>query len=89
MHCFQCRKSFKRISREEMIVCPHCAGNAVEMGRNFRAPKQRDLVQWEKVRILYDGGIRFSGTQSYRLGRFPETCHEAIEFVRKNRPAYL
>ena len=58
----------------------------MEMGRNFRAPKHADVDQWKKVRILYEGGVRFWGTQSPGLGDFPETCKEASEFVERNRP---
>src|SRR5688572_13108035 len=83
--CFSCCKSFKRSAKGDCVVCPHCGGEAKEMGRNFRAPKRNDVEQWEKVRILFDGGVRFWGEQSGNFGPFPETPAEAIEFVSRNR----
>jgi hypothetical protein len=82
--CFGCQKSFKRASEGEVLICPNCGGVAHEMGRNFRAPKREDREQWEKVRILYDGGVRFWGSGWF--GRFPETPAEAIDFVKQHRP---
>lgn len=66
------------------MVCPNCGGTSYAMGRNFRAPRQEDDEQWKKVKILYDGGVRFWGIG--RLGKFPDTVAEAIEFVKRHRP---
>lgn len=54
------------------------------MGRNFRAPSHGNKEQWKKVKILYDGGVRFWGSGWF--GRFPDTVVEAIEFVKCHRP---
>lgn len=54
------------------------------MGRYFRAPSARSLDQWRKVEMLFNAGVRFSGTQSCRLGRFPDTMREAKEFIARN-----
>ena len=83
--CFDCHKSFKRAVLGDSATCPHCGEEAKEMGRNFRAPKRSDEDEWEKIRILYDGGVRFWGAQSPNLGPFPDTREEALEFVRRNR----
>ncbi|MFC7339445.1 hypothetical protein ACFQY0_19790 [Haloferula chungangensis] len=55
------------------------------MGRNFKAPPIADLEQWKKVEVLYEGGIRFAGTQSPELGKFPDTLDEAEEFLTRNK----
>ena len=34
--------------------------------------------------MLFNAGVRFSGTQSCRLGRFPDTVREAKEFIARN-----
>lgn len=31
------------------------------MGRNFKAPKKRDIAQWQKVAALYSAGVAFWG----------------------------
>lgn len=55
------------------------------MGRYFRAPSLRAIKQWRKVEMLYQAGIRFSGTQSYELGQFPDTLLEARAFLQRNQ----
>jgi hypothetical protein len=55
--CFNCRVGF-----EDSFTCPQCGGELVHMGgasSNFKIPKKRDKKQWEKVKRLYDAGVRF------------------------------
>ncbi len=35
--------------------------------------------------MLYQAGIRFSGTQSGELGQFPDTLQEARAFLQRNQ----
>lgn len=84
--CFHCRKSFKRDVSDFLFIpkCPDCGALTHVMGRYFRAPSSRSLDQWRKVEMLFNAGVRFSGTQSCALGRFPNTVREAKEFIARN-----
>ncbi len=79
--CFNCRKSFKRniAGRESAPKCPECGRSTNIMGRYFRPPSIRATKQWRKVEMLYQAGVRFSGTQSGELGQFPDTLLVAKE----------
>jgi hypothetical protein len=85
--CFHCRKSFKRDKPdwESGPKCPDCGRATNVMGRYFRPPSIRATKQWRKVEMLYQAGIRFSGTQSGALGQFPDTLLEARTFLQRNR----
>jgi hypothetical protein len=85
--CFHCRKSFKRDKPdwESGPKCPDCGRVTNVMGRYFRAPSARATKQWRKVEMLYQAGIRFSGTQSGELGQFPDTLLEARKFLKRNQ----
>jgi len=36
------------------------------------------------MEMLFNAGVRFSGSQSWALGRFPNTVREAKEFIVRN-----
>ena len=84
--CLVCRKSFKRCCDEiktlpEKLTCPECGGDSFNCGRHFKAPKQADVRQWEKIKYLLEHGFRFQ-----KIGvPYPETLKEAKEFVIKYR----
>jgi DNA-directed RNA polymerase subunit RPC12/RpoP len=89
--CFYCRKSFKRdiTSWEVGPKCPDCGSTTHVMGRYFRPPSVRATKQWRKVEMLYQAGIRFSGTQSGELGQFPDTLLEARAFLQRNQATLM
>lgn len=80
--CFDCRKSFK-MSPEHDHVCPQCGNPVHWMGRAFKAPRQSDEEQWQKVQLLYAYGFRF-----HRYGGDyeapPERLREVEEFIERN-----
>lgn len=55
--CFDCHKTFRYWQTNE--VCPHCGGQLHDMGLDFKAPKQHDRKAWEKIKNLYQSGVRF------------------------------
>jgi hypothetical protein len=65
--CFECRKMFRptfEMKAEQtapgiVFLCPECKRPMHNVGRDFKAPKQSDKRQWEKVRILWHKGIRW------------------------------
>ena len=56
-----------------------------DMGHDFRAPKQSDIDQWEKVRILYAHGFSFHSCGCCGPGFRPEELNEVYEFIEDKR----
>jgi len=83
--CLECRKSFKRQYSEEPKVCPHCGGEAHNLGRHFKPPKMKDDEQWDKVKYLIDHGFAFHKIYSDEGEHvpYPKTLRDAKEFVVK------
>lgn len=71
--------------RARKVVCPQCAKPMVAMGKNFKAPKQTNKKQWEKVRLLYQNGFAYHpsccNTPQYR----PRKLNEVAKFLEKNK----
>lgn len=87
--CFGCRKAFKQRGSEEIGVeaerpfpCPECGAPMLLVGRDFRAPPQRAVKQWQVVELLRNFGVVFEPglTQPTRQ---PESLHEAEAFLVK------
>lgn len=87
--CFSCRKVFKRTlwnkdsnhpgytgSDLHLVPCPQCGASMVNMGRDFKAPKQNDLDQWATVELLYRHGITY--------GPRPTKLRDAVNFLGGN-----
>lgn len=89
--CFDCRRSFKRQSQDEIwyLTCPRCGGWAIDLGRNFKPPKASDIEQWVKVEFLVEHGFVFHavyrqvGDSCHRREPYPETLKEARVFVKR------
>jgi len=83
--CFRCRKAFKRKFEEGLPDkrCPECAGTAVGLSRNFKAPATSDIQQWRKVAFLVENGFRFFHhyKRNGSLVAYPVTMAQAREFV--------
>jgi hypothetical protein len=96
--CFTCRKSFKKPSVEDgaerfdveigepiAIKCPQCRGEMVDLGLDFKPPKQSDKRQWEKVRILFDHGVTFHSCGCGGPGFRPKELRDVASFLKDNR----
>jgi hypothetical protein len=64
--CFSCRKAFKPRGTEEMgavadreIPCPECGAPMTLMGRDFQAPPQRAVKEWQLLELLRSFGVVF------------------------------
>jgi hypothetical protein len=84
--CFACRRSFKRKIEFGAAVylkpCPDCSGQAIHLGRHFKAPKRTDQKQWRKVEYLVRAGFFFQHVQNANCRvPYPETLEDAREFV--------
>ena len=80
--CFECRKVFRREVRadwssgkparkESPATCPGCGGAMHNLGRHFRAPKQKDEARWREVERLFRAGLFFQYRGGRGLGRRP------------------
>jgi hypothetical protein len=84
---FDCRKVFRSERfRAEMrdIPCPQCGAFMTNMGIHFKTPRQKDIAQWAKVRVLAAHNIRYFQSSCcgwYGPGHRPATLDEV--------PAYL
>ena len=89
--CFDCRKVFKQTNRWELskalqpkpgqkriCKCPECGLPMADIGFEFKAPKQTNKKQWEKVRILYNHGFTFHSCCG--IAR-PKDLKDAQEFI--------
>src|SRR5438552_1257069 len=92
--CFRCRKSFKwphdrHATRTETLPdpkCPQCAGPVEAMGLDFKAPPQKAVDQWKKVRILADHGIRYSSCGCGGPGFRPAELRDVWKFIESRLP---
>lgn len=84
--CFHCRKTFKSSLSDERL-CPQCHQPMTNMGTDFRAPRQDDQEQWQKVRALAEVGVRFFPFGRDELpGQRPATLAEVPAFLRRIYP---
>jgi hypothetical protein len=83
--CFACRKAFKQSFSDEVgaNVCPECSQPMTMMGTAFRAPKQSNIKQWEKARLLIEAGFRFNKDG----GPKPRTLKDVPAFLETHRLA--
>lgn len=82
--CFACRKSWK-VRPDADAVCRECACPLHEMGRSFKAPRRADAEQWEKVRLLWEAGFRFSSYRSWPGAEpLPKRLRDVEDFIRRN-----
>lgn len=84
--CFYCRKTFKSPLSAERL-CPQCRQPMTNMGTDFKAPRQDDQEQWQKVRALAEAGVLFFPFNGDELpGERPATLAEVPDFLRRIRP---
>jgi len=84
--CFSCRKSFKRVPQNEMVViCPQCGAPSAEMGRSFKAPRKSEIKQWQKVEWLWNAGYRFhTNTGRHDVVPYPDKLSGVEQFIADN-----
>jgi hypothetical protein len=61
--------------------CPQCRQPMQRVGRYFKPPKQRNIKQWAKVRLLIAHGVDFHGWQAARP---PQRPSEAAAYVNEH-----
>ena len=88
--CFPCRKTFKSEASKRPLerLCPQCRTPMTNMGTDFKAPAQKNVKQWEKVRLLAQAGVKFFPQQGTQLpGERPDTLADVPTFLKKGLPA--
>ena len=97
--CFVCRKALKKpadVAQNGVVLgvrrypCPQCGLEMTPLGKNFRAPKQRDLKAWQAAEILVRAGVTFNHSGA---GSMPTNPKDAMRLARnleiKSRGATL
>jgi len=95
--CFDCRKVFKQTNRwtlpedqqlkpgeERICKCPQCGKPMADMGHDFKAPKQSDIKQWKKLRILFEHGFTFHSCGCCGPGFRPAELKEVWDFIENH-----
>ncbi len=96
--CFTCRKVFKQTNRwelpdhlkispgeERVCKCPQCGQKMADVGHDFKAPKQKNIKQWEKVRILYEHGYTYHSCGCCGPGFRPVELKDVEDFIVGNK----
>jgi hypothetical protein len=92
--CFDCRKSFKQLSRWQLpedrrpakgaareVPCPQCGKLMADMGHDFKAPTQGNVAQWKKVQLLFEAGFTFHSCGCCGPGYRPAELKEVEDFI--------
>jgi hypothetical protein len=65
-------------------ICPQCKDEMIDLGLDFKTPKQNDLKQWKKVEILYQYGFTFHSCGCCGPGLRPNELSQVEEFLKNN-----
>lgn len=72
-----------------MPDCPRCGDLMVDLGRDFHAPRRRNVGQWRKVELLVARNVRFDSCGCTGPGARPRTLADAkTEFGLRRRKNY-
>lgn len=84
--CFSCRKSFKkRFTLYRDHHCPQCSGVLADMGGAFKAPRNGEQKQWQKVQRLWDAGFRFrANTMRQHITAYPHRLRDVDDWIAQN-----
>jgi len=96
--CFSCRKTFKRKllcdikngynQKEEAAKCPECSQLMANMGKDFEAPKKREVKAWTHLQQLYRVGITFHSCGCSGPGYIPKSKEELLLHLHKIKIHY-
>lgn len=94
--CFHCRTSVKwprdahrpppPEATPAAVKCARCGEPMALMGRDFHAPRQRDVRQWRKVELLLRHGYRYNSCGCGGPGYRPRTLSEVPAFLAGQPP---
>jgi hypothetical protein len=89
--CFACRRSFKRARRfgdeGHRAECPACHGRSIALHPHFKAPRQGDSEQWQKVQFLVENGFYFwpliDRANQNAIVKYPASLKDATAWVKR------
>ncbi|MGC0341033.1 hypothetical protein [Streptomyces sp. SLBN-8D4] len=70
--CVPCRVAFKRHPGPGGHRCPRCSTPMSCAGRDFAAPRRRDVKAWSVVAAVLAAGLRYEGREPCGCGREPK-----------------
>ncbi|MFJ3670389.1 hypothetical protein ACIPSE_28440 [Streptomyces sp. NPDC090106] len=83
--CVGCRVAFKRHFGPDGHRCPLCAAPMACAGRDFAAPRRRDVKAWTVVAAVVGAGLRYEGREPCGCGRDPKFRPRTRAQVRARR----
>lgn len=97
--CFECRKTFKRrliydIDRDKqandsaIAKCPQCGNLMANMGKDFEAPKQRDVKAWKHIQSLYKADVTFHSCGCTGPGYIPKDTEALVTYLERIKEQY-
>lgn len=66
-------------------TCPHCRGRMIDLGRDFKAPRWGNTLQWRKIEKLVAAGITFDSCGCSGPGPRPRTLSDAKSKLGQRR----
>ncbi|WP_329263506.1 hypothetical protein [Streptomyces pseudovenezuelae] len=85
--CVPCRVAFKRHPGPGGHRCPRCATPMSCAGRDFAAPRRRDVKAWSVVAAVLAAGLRYEGREPCGCAREPEFRPRTRAQLRARRAA--
>jgi hypothetical protein len=90
--CLRCRKTFKKYKYKQNargdwtelqneFNCPECGSAMYEAGSAFKAPKEKDIKAWEKLKPFFESGYRFHNDMGSPFREKIETKPPKEEFT--------
>ncbi|MFB7591973.1 hypothetical protein [Streptomyces sp. NPDC056169] len=70
--CVTCRVACKQHPGLDEHRCPRCSKPMVCAGRDFAAPRRRDLKAWTAVAAVLNAGLRYEGREPCGCGKEPK-----------------
>ncbi|MGY8770907.1 MAG: hypothetical protein ACKVH8_21050 [Pirellulales bacterium] len=80
---FKAKQQLKHVPRE--IVCPECKEPMIDMGLDFKAPRKKDIEQWDIIKALFQNGFKFNGCGCYVGFTPPNSLREVPEWIENHR----
>ena len=83
--CFECRVAWKKEPHAQNVECSKCKGPAAYMGRDLKAPRQTQVNQWRKVKMIFErmGPCCFDSCGCGGPGRRSSTLAEEKQLHRE------
>lgn len=82
--CLPCRYTAKHPPWTEP-ACPRCRTTMIDLGRDFKAPRRGNTLQWRKIATLAAAGITFDSCGCTGPGPRPRTLADTKSQLGQRR----